>query len=101
MTFGELKTAVPNSYKIVGLSRQYEFWCKSCSHKDACSRKNARKAFWGSSWQIELSERLEKHHHWHEDNPNASYEEHLKKIADEASRQAMQQLNKLFGRYWK
>jgi hypothetical protein len=103
MTFQELRDGVPTTFKIIGLHDKYEFWCKECSYKHLyrASKKIVRQAFWNSSWQIELSETLEKHQLWHEQHLNESWEEHEKQKLDETSRQAMQEINRMFRSFFR
>ena len=100
MTFNQLLNAAPTTFKCVGLSDHYEFWCKKCSYNRTygISKKKVRKAQWQDSWQLYLSDELEKHHFWHEDKPSKSWESEQKKTFDDASRRAMQELNKIFGK---
>lgn len=96
MTFNQLLNAVPNTFKCIGLSDRYEFWCKQCSFKRSKAKSAVRVAEWQTSWQLNLSEELERHMTWHEQNPGKSWEEHQQKQLDEASHAAMNEISRVF-----
>lgn len=103
MTFNQLLNAVPLTFKCVGLSDHYEFWCKQCSFKryPLVQKKLVRISEWQSNWQLRLSEELEKHQLWHEQNPNKSWDEFNKEQLQHASDEAMRTLNSYFSKMFR
>ena len=98
MTYQQLQNAVPDTFKCCSFSRHYEFCCRQCSFKEVYgySKRKVRSSAWQDGWQLQLSDMLEAHQQWHQDNPGKSWEEHRKEVMQKASDDAMRMLNKLF-----
>lgn len=88
---------IPLCFKIVELSQRYELLCKNCSYDDKFKKQTIRKAVFDGEWHNEMSDRLWKHDEWHEQHPNENWDEFHKQKLAEASRQAMEHLNRAFG----